>query len=951
MLTIPLARPLVVRLLQDLVSPATGGGTPPGPAAPIRYNFSWRQTAAGSNTWDGGGLNLGGDVDPQSATEVTSLLLAGADGYPLDSANNELLYGRASGTPPSGTNVSKTQAGGNPLLGGFHTGTPRPAYTFEVPGPGVYDVWFAAGTHTTVSTEEIMLFDGLYSDLVAILTTRPRIWKAATSVAANQFIVSLADYSVWKADVAGTSGSIEPSGAGPTFADNGITWTRQPLDAIYVFRGTTAAIGQVIDQNSTSVTAAAWASSLPRAFTVTGDHGSGLTLYIETGRPRQFSFQKQVGALEDVSLRDIWLDDPGTNPEILAGQPDNAMALRITPKSGGNAVSNYSLTGSLSGYFKLQAAAGYVWLVHNSTRIPDSMAGPQTVNVVQTDPASGPAHTTSFTPTVISSQGRNTGSSYLGRIRTETYLARTQIMGVTDAVWSGYAGEVFASDTLVSDGASLDAALAALSPSGSDWHRIRLGNGTYEGGTTMAVHKDFGAGGLLIEPDSGATPNWNRAYANWMIHGVHIRNLQIGLDVSKMGVLLFFLRFNDPGPGGIGGGGRFNRVAVTGCSLGINFVGLDTATDLAKHAHFLWMLHGESLYADGNTLDGVRVPWAINGVWKQSYSNNSYSRGSADLFAIGNAEDWTSTVGVFPTDDQFIRLYREVVPREVDFPGYSSGVHLDFIQIRTFARNLTSWWPNAKPDNQPVSDDAYPYWAVGDKCYCYETTAIYEVTAVSKPEALTGSTPPSGAGAGIVDGDVTWAFVANYVHTGALHLLVEDCTQNSASPVAGVAARQFFINSNGRHNAPANITVINTVAASSSSYGVGQADGDAYVDCSTFVGPSDYKIGSPVNPSYTQIAERGRLLAVNNVNQLPTTSSGDGIKRFVQNEVMVNFAGTSASPSRPEDRLAGTFSRKDGAGRWTFPSVPLDGSLSREAFIEAVRSQVRAKAGVSAGID
>ena len=65
----------------------------------------------------------------------------------------------------------------------------------------------------------------------------------------------------------------------------------------------------------------------------------------------------------------------------------------------------------------------------------------------------------------------------------------------------------------------------------------------------------------------------------------------------------------------------------------------------------------------------------------------------------------------------------------------------------------------------------------------------------------------------------------------------------------------------------------------------------------------------------------------------------------------VNFAGTSAAPSRPEDQLAGTFVRKDGTGRWTFPSVPLDGSLSRAAFVEAVRDQVRMKTGGTAGID
>ncbi|MCX7585001.1 Ig domain-containing protein [Phenylobacterium sp. 58.2.17] len=926
---------------------------PGGPVSPIRYNFSFRQTAAGSNTWDGGGINLGTDVDPNDAETVTTVLVVGNDAYPQDTADFELVCGRVSGAGPTGSNASKTQASGEVLLAGNFNLTSKQGYTFETPGPGDYDVWFASGSITSATSEEVTLFGGLYSSLTSVLTAVPKVWKAATAYSTNNIVVSLTDLSVWKAAWAGTSGATAPSGAGPTFSDNGITWNRLAIDALEVFHGTNSAAGWVLDQNNTSVAPGSWASSAPRSFNVSGDYGAGFTFYADvTSRPRQFGFRKQAGALQDMTLRDIWLDDPGPSPEIYANQPDGALALRLTPLSGGNALSNYSLTGSLAGYLKLEVFDGFVWLVHNGNRLPDSLAGPQTLGVVQTDPASSPdPHTTWFTPTVISSAARPTSADYLGRIRTETYLKRKVVTDPLAGIWKGYVSGSFTTDVSVSSASALDAALDALTPTGSSWHRIRLANGTYEGQRASAFVKDFGTGGLLIEPDSGASPIINRSFASLMVHGIHFRGVNFGTDKSKNGGNFYVLRFNDPGSSGIGGGGKFNRVAITGCKVGIDLNGGNTATDLANHMSFVYMLHGESIYAADNEFDGLSVPFSVNGCYLQDYPGNSFSQCSGDWFGLGNAEDWTSTIGVFPTDDLFVRLYQGISPKEVDFSGYSSGSHLDAVQIRTFARNLTNWWPNAKPNNQSTTDDAYPYWVVGDKCYCYETAKIYEVTAVSKPEALTGSTPPSGTGTGIVDGDVTWAWVANYVHTGAIHLLVEDCTFNSASPVAGIAARQFFINSNGRHNAPTNITVINTVAASGSSYGIGQVDGDVYVEASTFVGPSDYKIGSPIYASYTRIVERGWLLAANNVNQLATTSSGDGIKRFVQNEVMVNFAGTSAPPSRPEDRLAGTFSRKDGTGRWTFPSVPLDGSLSREAFIEAVRDQVRAKAGVTAGID
>lgn len=927
----------------------TAGGSGP-PAVNKRYNFSLRSTAAGSNTWDGG-INLGTDVDPNDAETVTTVLIVGDDAYPKDTADFELVCGRAVGAGPTGSNATKTQASSNVLLAGNFNLTSKQGYTFETPGPGDYDVWFASGSITSATAEEVTLFGGLYSSLTSVLTAVPKVWKTATAYAANNIVVSLTDLSVWKAAGAGTSGATAPSGAGPTFSDNGITWNRLAINALEVFRGTNSSSGWVLDQNNTSVAPGSWASSAPRTFNVSGDYGAGFTFYADVAsRPRQFGFRKQAGALQDMTLRDIWLDDPGTSPEIYAKQPDGALALRLTPLSGGNAVSNYSLTGSLASYFKFVTSNGFVWLAHNSTRLPDSLAGPQTLNVTQTDPLSGPTpHTTNFTPTVISSAARPTSADYLGRIRTETYLKRKIVTDPLAGIWKGHTAEAFTTDVSVNSATTLNAALDALTPTGSSWHRIRLANGTYEGQRAGAFVKDFGTGGLLIEPDSGASPILNMSFASLMVHGLHFRGVRFGADRSKNGGNFYVLRFNDPGSGGISGGGKFNRVALTECKVGIDLNGGNTATDIAtKHMSFLYMLHGESLYAADNEFDGLSVPFSVNGCYLQDYPGNSFSQCSGDWFGLGNAEDWTSTIGVFPTDDLFVRLYQGINPREVDFAGYSSGSHLDAVQIRTFARNMSNWWPNAKPDNRAVNDDAYRYWAVGDKCYCYETAAIYEATAVSKPEALTGGTPPSGTGTGIVDGDVTWAWVANYVHTGAIHLLVEDCTFNSASPVAGSAARQFFINSNGYHDAPSNIVCINTVAASSSSYGIGQTDGDIYVEASTFVGPSDYKVGSPIYASYSRIVERGRLLAVNNVNQLATIGSGDGIKRFSHNEVLVNFAGTSASPG---DRLAGTFSRKDGTGRWVFPSVPLDGSLSREAFIEAVRDQVRMKVGGTAGID
>lgn len=922
---------------------------------PKWYNFSFRQTAAGSNTWNGGGINLGTDVDPNDSENVTSVLLQGADGWPLDTVDGEGQYGRVIAGAGTYSNNTAALSGNDVLLAGYAVASSRPGFSFTVPGPGEYDLRLAGGAAQTASTEDYAIFDGLHNGhLNAIITTQPRLWTPTTAVTVNSIYMGT-DGSVWKTPSAGTTGTVMPTGAGPTFVDNDITWNRLAVTALFMINRSPSVVGQVIDQNGDSVLTTNWRASALRTVSVSGTKGMGLTLYVLTGsgRLRQFGIRAKGAVLGDIAVWNGFGENEGLTPTMYANEPQGFMSHKIVPSGGKNSVSAYSLTGTLAAYFTLQAMNGYVWFANNGTRIPDSLAGPQTLKVLQTDSnSSGSPHETTLTVNVVSSQGRPTDASINGRITTESWLARKKVKDVVDTAWAGYAGQAFATDTLVNGTASFEAALNALVPDGSSWYRIRLGAGTYTGkrGTTLAL--DFGTGGLLIEPAAGQDPEFDYGFESLLVHGWHMRNVKMPNNRLKTGVT-YAHRWPDPGPTGIGGGGRFNKVVYEnnriGCAYG---AGNDANTEYdTKYSYFLYMEHGESAILKDNSFDGNNVPWFLYGVRKQKYTGNTYNRVSSDLYGPGQSDDRFSTINVFEDNHVYLWFDDEVEPQALDPIGYSSGTHLDALQIRTWNQNMTNWNAFAKPDNLSVTNPAYPFWKVGDYCFNNEptTAAVYRVTAISKTDALTGAWPgPSGHGTAIVDGDVTWEWVCDYVWGHDMYIWMENCTYQSASPNSGVAARQFFINSNGRHRSAANFGAVNVAYGSYSGYGVGQTDGDTRVEFCTLAGPSD------LHPSATPITSavfnrgKGKVFTAHTVVQRTAYVEDEAVKH-VLDETVVSFAANAAVGRRPGDVMTGPFSQQSGTNRWIYPTLPNDGSLSRAAFVEAMRDILIAKSG-TAGI-
>lgn len=909
------------------------------------HNYSFRHTLEGHADW------APAIVDPSDADNVTTPILSAGVAYPTTAADGVLQYGRSKGSAPNGSNIAKATAANNPLLAGFMTCSSAQVYTFDVPSAGPYQFRFAAGAATINSYEPHVILDGKADQIDDIITGSLRLWQASTVVSTGAFCVSPTDRGIWalSAGGGGTSGTVAPSGSGPTFADGGLTWTRTAITALALINNSNGSGSQVVDQNNAATAAASWPAQTPLEVTVTGSKGNALSLWtLGLGRPRQFGFRRLTAALQDIDLVDAGGVNLGQSPQVYAGEPGGNPIMRLAAATGRYLVSAFTLGGDLAPYFSVQQYDGALWLVSNTTRMPDTLAGARSLTITQTDPASsGSPHTTTYACSVISSQGRDTGVGVLGRVSTRTWLERKKVKDKTDGIWLGYTSGAFASDVLVTDGPALAAAMQALTPDGVSWYRIRLGAGTYTGNSGGGIDKDFGTGGLLIEPNAGDDPEFDFGFQSLRIHGLHVRGLKMPCNKLKTGVF-FQWRFGDPGPTGINGGGRFNKLVIEGCRIGINFGTGNAETEWAsKHSSLFYCSHGQSVAIINNVFDGMSTVHLAEGVRAMKFSGNFYRRVSGDIYGIGQSANWNSTIGVFADNDVWVEVSDEAGDRELDYPGMTNDAHQDLWQTRTWAQNMSNWWPNARPDD--LTSATAPYWDVGNRCLNMEAPppAVYEVVAVASSTAITGSSPgPSGSGSAIVDGDVTWKHVADYVHNNDLHLLMENNTFSIDNSISGIGGRQFLIDSNGYHDSKTNVVAINNVYGSRSSYGIGLAEGAIFAEFNTFAGANRLNASTVVNYPILR-TESGDVHALHNVVQQASTA-GAGARKVVQDELVLNWRSTAAAPTRPGDRLTGPFSQ-DGAGRWIYPTLLSDGSYTKPAFVAAMRGLLVATSG-AAGI-
>lgn len=269
---------LPVYLLDEDVAP------PPPPVYKTQH-FAFRNTDA--EPWTGG-------VYPSDAGQATNLVLP-AKTYPT-AADDILAFGHEGTSAAS--NANSANAGANSLLGGFGLITTN-GRTFRIDrDPGTYAMRLALG-HGSVGATRAMwaCFDGsvgqLFTDIGAVQLAK---WEPTTVFAPNAYLIA-PDLGIWKVTTGGggTSGTVAPSGAGPTFTDGGLGLTRMARDVLGLWDGSPAT-NVVIDQNGALTAASAWAATAPLSILVSNRGANSCLTFIRiaTGPayPRCVSLQR-----------------------------------------------------------------------------------------------------------------------------------------------------------------------------------------------------------------------------------------------------------------------------------------------------------------------------------------------------------------------------------------------------------------------------------------------------------------------------------------------------------------------------------------------------------------------------------------------------------------------------------------------------------------------------------
>lgn len=589
--------------------------------------------------------------------------------------------------------------------------------------------------------------------------------------------------------------------------------------------------GQVLDINGTVHTSYAnWAAN--RGYVELTLPGS---IFIAKSAATQLQivnveFEQQSTPLDPLQVKEFQERGSlaGAIPDlatIYAGQPSGEPFGRIVVPTGLD--NDLSIVGGgLQSYLSIQTINSQRVLVHNGTRIPDSAT--PTLTLRQVTP--GETKDTAFSFTLVPAGARPT-TGILGRITTQTWLNRKTVKDQTDQCWPGYTGQAFVSDVSVNSAATFATAYNAITPNGTGWYRIRLQNGTYASAVILN-NKDFGTGGILIEPEAGNDPDFSVTWST-VVRGLHMRNVRSSLN----GGATIAFRFNDPGSGS----SYFNNVVIENCQIGRLYragaVDSDVLTTSSYSGTAIYFAHGESLILRNNDFLGCAVGASINGVRRFLDQNNRARKGIGDKVKCAQAITYTSTFGVFA--DNHCYWYREgdTTHQQLDYDGFSSEAHQDNAQISTFGQNMSNWYKQTGTDGRQGISGAgiQKNWQVGDLCYNQGNNRIYRVktapttSANGHPGGITGPTMPTAfstpgdTSANVPDGELVWEFVAaNPFTASTLYIHWEGCVVHSAaySATGNPASTQFFINSNGGFDMPVHASFVNCLGATPNPRGI-----------------------------------------------------------------------------------------------------------------------------------
>lgn len=627
-----------------------------------------------------------------------------------------------------------------------------------------------------------------------------------------------------------------------------------------------------------------------------------------------------------------------------------------TPTVSGGAVTiaGSGTTPLLSAAFTGQASAqhlavatidGAPWLVATGTPMPDNFASLCASITIRQTTTAETRDTVITTPTVVAAPTKPL-TGRLALLTTRTWLRRERIRAVTRGQnMPGYQNETIhpSRDFAAASPSEFRTAYQAITPDGVSWYRIRLqGSTMWTGIQDVSGYKDFGTGGLLVEPDAGHDPIIAAQWDNLVGRGIHWRNsilVPLG-NYCFNGTLAFTAS-------------SYARILIEGNRIGHMFVPGEVQSNHANWNTFALYRFYEEITIRNNTIWGLNFVGLLSGGRITAIRDNDFIMWPiADLLRASRGVPLQVPRGVFADDETWIDTSGNRLINNPDtFANKAASAinHGDKVQIgRPGDGYLYSY--SAYPNGNTSSS-----WTISPQTRCLNKVEkkIYKVVARAANGGYAAGVavggqgnpgPSGGAAAGdIVDGGVTWRYETDYYHEGAINLLMEDefgnddgLTYSTDTDITNVIApsHQLLIASSAGMLCPIEAVVINDIYANGAGRGIDAGyDGTAHVELSSFVGPAERPVtqGVAVTLSNPYI-DAGTVRAFNNVIGHSTqvaipgganlqgggdTNPGKGGIAH-QGNVVVDFTNTTANGRRPTDLLTGPFTqRSDGSYGFT----------------------------------
>jgi hypothetical protein len=827
-------------------------------------------------------------------------------------------------------------------LAGDHTMTTM-LFQMRVDMPsGNYKFRFAAGATGVMAPQEALIWDGGCVDGATTITNGNHTnYAASTAFALNRYTIF--GTNLYKATTGGTTGAASaPTHISGTASDGTVVWTFIK-SAIARCVNASVTSGSQMDATNAIHTNANWPANNAQSAQVTVTSGfvtitrgqtSNLTL-------RHFAFDPQATPLQPLAIFDEFGASLGASFTLYASQPAGYQVVRITALAGAAA---YTLGGTLATYFTIATIDEVQWIVQ-STRIPDAVTS-GTLTITQTDASpliSGSPFLNSYTVTVTSSGGRSTNESTVeGLLSTQASLIVASVNNAHSGIWQGVtrsevpSGNVFQ----VSSSAEFVAAWNAITPDGTSTYCIELLNGSYESNVSLNS-KNFGTGGLLVTPAAGNDPEFNQISTNnnIVVKGLHFDGVK--QSMAPAGGAFFAWRF------GPYNGTYANRLKFSNCRVGYMYKAGATEAQISDLAapgvgnSTAWVSvdHAEQLIITDNIGDGTSQMIGCSGARILHVKGNRNMRGTDDHMALAIQKATVDALGVFADDNLYWLIEDEVYDREIDYSGFTTTAHRDFIQLRptldgspygeqrTVAKNLVNWTVGA---------------------FCFTTAGnAYVVAAVTT--GVAGVLTPTGTGTGQVDGGVTWDYAGPYNVNRIAYLVLRNCVMLSSRDRSGaqVANGQFMldsINDYGVLPASLRVAAYNNIAATPATYGITlNHTGILCAEFNVMAGADKMISDYAINNNFVQFTGGGGfLLSRKNIIQTPSTADAGFLS--IQGDVISSFKAATVTP--PNAVMTGPFTKVSVPMPWQY-------SLVQGPSVTAgqVRSDMRTKLSALEGVD